>query len=287
MIKVLTLFTFLFSFSSAACEFNVAETIYIYGESNSLKFDSKNCKASEVDLVINVLKDAEGSINTKQLRRITGIKNLTLKPHTIRVRSLEQVIHSRLSLSNDSKLVILDQNVPTDFFLFKNDQFLEASCSNCNQAGITNIKLSKTNGTDKQTVWMKAKLMKAVEALVSNHKANLDFNGIYPKTFSKKTVFTLTPNEVVTSNVNLTFYRLNKSIPKDHILKRNEITPVQLVKYGTPTKVIIDSPNLKMSTTAMPLSQGNFGDTIKLKNTKSNKIFLGKIIDKNTVKVEL
>lgn len=285
MTKILGLF--IFSFNCCACLIQASDFIYTYGQDKSIQIDSINCSKEELSLVKEVINESEGVLDSSILRRATGIEKLALSPDNLVIKNLEKIVHNRLNLPSNIKIETIDSNIPDGFFSFNNEQSLDITCTNCAKPGIQNLRLSKDSNGKKQTIWVKAKVLQATKAVLSKDRVMLDFTGINKTQFYEKTIYTTTPNNVVSSLKHIDFFRLNKTVSKNHILRTNDISAIELVKYGTPAKVILDNESLSMSTFANPLSAGKLGDTIKLKNLKSQKVIYGKITGKNEVKVEL
>ena len=70
-------------------------------------------------------------------------------------------------------------------------------------------------------------------------------------------------------------------------IKKDDFIQHNLVTAGRHTNVIFKSKGINLSLNALPLEYGKFGQDIRLRNPKSNKIIIGKVTDFNTVLVEL
>lgn len=278
--------TFL-TISSSACFITGTSTIILHNNGENFPLKSKGCSEKQISTFKNVLKESTGTLSSRHLKRIEGLSNISLNPSTIRVRKLEEIVQSRLNLSSSKKIEFIQQQFPSEFYSLENDEFLEVHCSNCSKSGVRNVKITKTNGIKRSVFWAKAKVLSSVKVFVAKNNIQLDFNGINNNDFEIKQIFVHNPNDVFSKDKKLPFFRLNKSITKGHVILSSDLTPIQLVRHGNPVKVSVRNSFLHMNLLATPLSSGKFGETIRLKNRKSKKIFFGKVIGLNKVKVEL
>jgi flagella basal body P-ring formation protein FlgA len=279
--------TTLFTLSANACLIQGADSLIVFGKEKRVSFDAQNCTNQQIQALTDVVKESTGTLSNRYLKNIPELANITLKPANIRIRSLEEIIQNRLTLSDEKKIELIQQQFSPEFYKLESDEFIEAYCSDCNGEGLKNLKLVKTDGTKRETVWVKAKILTAVKTFVSKQNVQLNFQAVNTNVFDYKTIYVSNPSEVFTNKNLFQFYRLNKSITKGHIVKTSDLTPVQLVRYGNPVKVTVKNKSLRMNLMANPLASGKLGDVIRLKNRKSKKIFFGKVIGINKVKVEL
>jgi len=281
------LFLTLFSLTTQACLINGANSLIVFGKEKRITFDSKDCSTQQIQSISEFVKESSGTISNSYMKRIPELKTITIKPESIRVRRLEDIVHNRLNLSNDQKVELIQQDFSSQFYKLNNDEFLEVYCEDCNNGKINNFKIVKSNGTTKETTWVKGKVLTAVKSFIAKKNINLTFQPLNKADFEFKTIYVASPERVFTTNHSLSFFRLNKTIRKGHTLESADLTPVPLVQYGTPVSVQLNKDNLNMKLMANPLATGKLGDTVRLKNRNSNKIFFGKVIGINKVKVEL
>lgn len=82
-------------------------------------------------------------------------------------------------------------------------------------------------------------------------------------------------------------YRLERSINTGQILTRNLIEIPPLVKRRDRVKIIAVVGRVRVSTAGVALESGTEGEHIKVRNIKSNREIMAKVIGKKTVKVIL
>lgn len=79
--------------------------------------------------------------------------------------------------------------------------------------------------------------------------------------------------------------RANKYIAVGKMFKMNEMSNPPVIKNNDPVSIIYSSGSINLKTLGTALNSGAVGDMVKVRNDSSGSILLGKIIDKNTVKV--
>lgn len=283
MITILSLI--ITSFSSFACLIEGPERLYSFNgvraEANYLK-----CSTLQKDKFNTVLADAQGTLNSKHYKRISGDSSIKLlKP--IHIVSLEQFIKSQVNLPSNIKLDIKTSQIAPDFTSLRENERLDIECDSCHLEGTSNIKLTKTIGNRHKVLWVSARTLFKTKVLVSTTNLPYSFDSIKDGHFQLTEKYISSPTQVFTDEKALRYHKLTKNISKGHILKYSDIIKKELVRYGKPVNVIISNAGLKMTTKAKPLENGFLGDDIRLKNMSTNKIFVGKVTNTNEVKVKL
>jgi len=281
------LLAILFSISANACIIKGASSLIVFGKDKKVSFDQKNCSEQEILSLSDFIRESEGTISNQYLKRIPELSKISITPNSIRIRNLEDIVHDRLNLKDDQKVELLQQEFSNQFYKLASDEFLEVYCSNCSSGKVNNFKIVKTNGTKRKTTWVKGKILTAVKTFIANKDIQLNFSSLNKSDFTYKTVYVSDSATAFSDMRTLLFHRLNKTIRRGHILKTSDLTPIQLVKYGTPVSVTVSKKSLRMKLMASPLDTGKLGDTVKLKNRNSKKIFYGTVTGINKVKVEL
>jgi flagella basal body P-ring formation protein FlgA len=70
-------------------------------------------------------------------------------------------------------------------------------------------------------------------------------------------------------------------------LSTQDVTAVTVVHRGDMVRIVVESPLLKVSAPGEALEAGKPGDTIRVKNTSSNREVRAQVIDKQTVRISL
>ena len=126
----------------------------------------------------------------------------------------------------------------------------------------------------------KIKVVKAYRN-ISFQQKNLD-----PKDFYFEEVLTMSPENVLTTLDNISFYKSNKTILQNSVVSNLDIQAINLVNYGTPASVTLKSDSISLQRTAMPVRSARFGESVELKGP-NNKNITGKVVDFNKVEIVL
>ena len=78
-----------------------------------------------------------------------------------------------------------------------------------------------------------------------------------------------------------------RSLAGNAPLSTQDVTAVTVVRRGDMVRIVLESPLIKVSTPGEALEAGKPGDTIRVKNTSSNREVRAQVIDKQTVRIPL
>jgi flagella basal body P-ring formation protein FlgA len=78
-----------------------------------------------------------------------------------------------------------------------------------------------------------------------------------------------------------------RSLAGNAPLSTQDVTTVPVVHRGDMVSIVLESPLIKVSTPGEALEAGKPGDTIRVKNTSSNREVRAQVIDKQTVRIPL
>jgi flagella basal body P-ring formation protein FlgA len=76
-----------------------------------------------------------------------------------------------------------------------------------------------------------------------------------------------------------------RTILPGRIIPEGSVRPAYVVESGKPVQVIYNDGGLTISATAVPLEPGAAGDTVRLRNTESGRIFSGIVMADGTIRV--
>lgn len=289
MIKT-TLLLFALSAPSIACSISGPKQI-ILSEKKSISeagLDLKECDSSKEQRILNFINDFKGTLTDRIVKLEIG-SGIQLSSN-IQITSLESFLNNKLSIPKDWKFINSSFTGQTSGFLKtdKND-VLNVQCSNCINPGKKNILIESYNPISGRTSrnWVSTELSVKSLALVASKNFNIDYQSLNPSEFELKEVYTTSPDKIFTQKDRLVFYKLNRPKAKGEVLIFQDISPVNLVKMGTPVNVVLIHNGIKISGNAIAGQSGKIGETIRLKNTKTNKTIVGKIINFNKVEVNL
>lgn len=299
--KNLFLMTTLFIFTplswsqdSAPCEVDLAEKIYHFGsetDSSLSLWNNTSCSDRFNEKLREFLLSSNGPVRSSQLERILsedGSTAFKLIPERIRIFNLKERMHQRFGLSKNQGLKNF-QLVDKGHLLLGQDEFLDFKCNDCRTTGEKSIEIHVSNSSNgkKKVRWLKADGIVRSKALVPKSSLRVNQKGLTPHDFQVTQVETQNPEDLFTEKEQLVFFRLNKPLDQGQALTHQDVAPINLVKVGTPVKIILNSKNLSLSYRASALRSGKLGENVKLRAQNSNKVITGKVIDFNKVEIKL
>lgn len=283
MIKTL-LFSFLLTSTigqaANACKVTFADKIYRIEESQ-VTFTQQACNRSQIEILNEILQTAKGNLNLQYSRELAQNQIELLSKETVFI-DLEDSIKTQFTIPKDWKINFHSRkaikSIPMDKFTS-----LEITCNECTKLGRKKIKLTYNDSIK----WYDIEVKKPVNAVVAANEINLSYKSINKNNVQTKTIYTTDEKSVFKNIDEIAFYKSNKVISPGEVIKKRDLSPINLVSFGVPVKVILNNNGIKLTGTATPLSIGKLEDFIKVKNTKTNKVYTAKVIGLNEVKVEL
>lgn len=291
----LTLFLsslFIFSNTSLACEVTGPKLIVFSKEKHlsnpSDSFEISKCNEKNEKALKRFLNDFEGTLNQRSIFAETGLKvRLNNQTQIIEINSL---LNERLKKEKEWRFTSGVFTGHTNGLLtVKETQSLNVSCNQCTHTGNKNIKVEIVDGLNSryQNHWVQAELAAKTTALFPKRSIPVNNQALTPGDFETKTIYHSRPEQFFTEAKQLVFYKVNKPKSNGEPIQFQDLTPVNLVKMGQPATVILKNNGLRLETIAIPSQSGKLGQQVRLKNTRTQKTIIGKVINFNKVEVEL
>lgn len=277
----LILLTFITGLSLASnCEVSMAQKNYRI-ENSEITYKSENCNRSQLEILNEILISARGNFYLNHSRDLkeNDINFLTKDAVII---NLDETIKTQFTIQDDWK-ISFKSRTPIKSITTDNLTTLELMCNDCNKLGHNKLKIS----LDGTTKWFDIVVQKPVKAVVAKNEIGLSFKSINTNNVEEKTIYTTDEKAVFKNLDEIAFYKSNKVISPGETINKRDISPINLVTFGVPVKVILNSNGIKLTGQALPMSTGKLQDFIKVKNVKTNKVFTAKVIGLNEVKVDL
>ena len=274
---------FLFSINSFACILTVRNNLF----SIHKKIDQKgliffDCLNKEENKIRSILKNSNGHLSERHLKRLSRIKKLKMHPKVILIQSLEELLLNKLNNNFEKKIEIIRPEFV--FRLFKNMTVaIKIEHLNYNQRGFATFRITAKD----KTHLIKTYVLKIQNVYMAKKDLEVSFKSIIPQSFKRKKKYIKQNKNYLEKEINLSHYKLNRRIMNGGIIKKTDISPVLLIKYGGLGQIIMRNKNLSMTIKATAMSSGTINQSIKFKNNKTRKVFTAKIIDKNKAVLEL
>lgn len=279
---------------SAPCEVELAEKIYHFGEDTDSSLQlwrSSSCSKDFNQKLRDFLLSSSGPVRSSQLEEILSQESSSpfqFAPQRVRIFNLKERMHQRFGLSQNQELKNF-RMVDKGHLLLEKGEFLDFKCANCRKTGEKSIEIhiSHSASGKNKVRWLKADGIVKTKALIPKTTLRVSHNGLAPKDFEVVEVDTQSPQDLFTEKDQLVFFRLNKPLSQGQALTHQDLAPINLVKVGSPVKIILNRKNLSLSYRASALRSAKLGESVKLRAQNSNKIITGKVIDFNKVEIEL
>ena len=247
-----------------------------------------NCKTSVKLKFVKAIQATTGLLSNSMLQKEFAI-NATILPEKIRIDILEEILLNNYELSNVWAFKKVHSVGQKPILLLSENESLSFECSQCTNPGKKSIKVfihDALRGT-KKIKWINSTLLTRTFALVANTDFNVNNKPLNLAQFKIKEVFSKHPESFFTNKKMMRFYKVNKVVRKNTPIKHSDLSPISLVKNGQAVTIELKNATLSLYGKAIPLKNAFFGETVQLRNLKSNKVIIGKVVDYNKVVVEL
>ncbi|MBF0297301.1 MAG: flagellar basal body P-ring formation protein FlgA [Oligoflexia bacterium] len=264
---------------------------------NSSIISESNCDKEIKNEIVKTIFLVKGKINQDILNDL--IKNpsllhhVELRPSTVQILNLNQylkdiifpattnIIFNNTKILSTKDYIVLDEDETLEILTPK-EELLKTNNININiNMAIIN---SKTNEIKKfwitTSIQTKTKVFRSIKNIMAFTSESLI------SYFIEDQIYTTNPEQYFQNKEVLNYYQLNKPLKEGSYLKQNDLVPIPLVKNGQLVNISYQSGELKLSMEAVARSQGYYGETIELTNSRSNKKIWGKVIGLNHVLME-
>ncbi len=295
MKKLISLTLFFITLSLLASEKCTVESAnkLILSESSRVRdlkelFTFQVCDQKQTDTFLKHVADYRGTLTSRQLSIQLDSNTIQIKKDLIIV-SMDEYLEGALKIK--APLVLKKSNIIGDkiksFSLNEFDD-IQILCDSCNDMGSHTYKVSiqKTDGSLKE-FWVKSETVTQLKVLAPLNSRRVDNKTLHARFFDWKTIYTSRPNDFFTDLRQISFFKLSRNLTKNMPLERNALTFVNLVKAGQLATVTMKHGGLSLKTKGIPTRHGKIGDTVSLRNIKTKKIIIGKVIGENLVEVKL
>jgi len=249
-----------------------------------------DCNTKTQERALKVLEGFNTNVSTKYLQSAfpNELANVTaLTPDEVSVVPVENLLSSNLNIPKDAifkNTTVLGKN--RLFSISSNSSFV-LKCHECTNGGTKEISLSTDINGERNTIWINTKLLLKTKALIATDNLNVTKSNLSKDDVVSQTIFTEHPEDYFNNAETISFYKLGRSIPANAPLISRELIPVAIVKPNIAARLKFKSSNLLLSGSAMPQKTGTIGETIPLRNMKTNKIIYGTVTGYNEVEILL
>lgn len=278
------------------CSIELFSKIYRLENNQSLNSDDiihkTNCDHLVISKISQLVSNSNGTVSADFLKRELAKDfkiSFEITPRKLSLLELNSTLRDQLT--NESNLYFMNSkslNGVKTLGLVEGEQ-IKASCESCNGFGEKNIKIDISNPLENssRTLWFSTRIMAKIKVLKAKRSLSFQQKHLESSDFYTDEILTSNPDNVLTSLVNIQFYKANRNILQDAVVSNLDLQPVNIINFGTPVNVTLKNQNINLQRTAMPSRSAVFGEVIELKNPNNNKIIAGKVVDYNKVVIEL
>jgi flagella basal body P-ring formation protein FlgA len=203
-----------------------------------------------------------------------------VKPDKIFMTSINNLIQSKIS--NQIYISAVKSNIQHENFGADSLSDIIVECKNCSNSNQTIVKLilnSTTSYFEADVRTMKTSLVLKEDILINQILSQ--------KSFVKKLVPVKHTETPFLKMSELPFYKATRHLKKGSVLLPQQIAKINLVTYGAEVTCVLKNQGMHLETKGLARASGKHADIINLINPKTKKMFTGKVIGNNKVKVEL
>lgn len=253
---------------------------------------NSSCDEALQNKIGSILTNTEGTLGIdflkNELKKEFPSFEITFSPNKISLLELSDVLKDQL-LANTNLFFMQTRSLNglATLGLSEGEQ-MRAVCDSCQSFGEKNVKIDIINPikNTNRALWFNSKIMAKVKVVKANRSISFQQKNLNQNDFYFDDVYTMTPDNSLSSLENIHFYKSNKTIMQNAVVSNLDLQAVNLVTYGTPVQVSLLNQNISLQKSAMPTRSARFGETIEIKGP-NNKTLAAKVVDYNKVVIEL
>lgn len=146
--------------------------------------------------------------------------------------------------------------------------------------------ISHKKNSTKRYVWVTAKVYMKINVLKSKTSLSPSNSSLTASNFFQDEILTMNPENYLTDISKIAFFRVNKNILPNSVIYNHDLQPINLINYGTPVNVILNTQHISLQKSMMPTRSAKLNETVELRGPQ-NKIISGKVIDFNKAVINL
>ncbi|MFZ4712798.1 MAG: flagellar basal body P-ring formation chaperone FlgA [Bacteriovoracaceae bacterium] len=254
---------------------------------------SSTCDAATLSAFVTTIMGAEGDLRAEHLVTLLEEQNINqeinLEPTKITINRLENIVKDRTSLNTGYELSGI-QFVGMEGAITLNEQDrIKIECSQCELLGDQNLKILVTNPVMNQakSFWARSQITRKIKVWKVRQDLTTMTEGNISNQLTLEEIAVTHPENYLNDTQDLKFYKLNKSLRRGDIVKQSDVSPIVLIKSGNRVRIKIENKALNLSSTGVANKSGSYGDSIELTNLNSKKKVVGRVVDYNTVVIDI
>lgn len=275
------------TYSATAFTCSVILHNHIYKISKNLDnriFKSTTCSEHTLSILKDFLSNVEGKLPANLIAAQTGLTQIDLSPDIANIYSLEELMNKEIILGSEKKISDLKSLTNANQLVSDLSLNFEVSCESCySKLGDVNIKLTSQG----KLFWLEANVKRKNTVWVAKQAIPTFNHQMTPTMFEKKIIFSEKESDNFAEMENIRFYQTNKTISPGDILTTNHLSPIRLVKAFSKVRLNVKGSQIELNTTVKAKNSGYLEEFIEVINPKTQKVFSAKIVDYNTVEIEL
>jgi flagella basal body P-ring formation protein FlgA len=278
------------SFEKNECHVDSYKYVYIVSDNiaGTDLYQMSSCSQKINNFITSVIQNTNGKLSGPHLNRLISRRfpntKVLLTPGVINIRSFTNLVKNQLKIEKDMELSNLKQLSGKKVLLYNEMPVFSASCDKCDTTGDKNIKVTLT---ENRIMWFTAKLLRKRTAYSIIKTIGPFTDNIPLALLSKSNIPVKDEENLFTDIKKLKFYKTNKTLRRGSLLKKSDLAPKTLVKPGKKVTVLIKKGPIELKSIGVSLGAGKIDDFVEVKNPKTKKKYLGKIIDENKVIMEI
>ena len=289
VIHFLFLITCVFSYECFACVIKAPNKIVITAPSHHASIKNvitfEKCSSDLENRFVKNILDYSGVLQPRAVKLAYD----AFIEHEIAIYTLEDYLSKNLK-PGESLYIKEAKVVGQARSIFSLNEFDDISidCNDCKNIGTHSAKIVHTNSKGQATsFWTSFKVQKKIDVLTARSSQSVDHKELQPHLFTWQTIYTEKPEAYFVEKNQLQYYKANQKLREGDALLKTHLTPVNLIKMGDMANIEMKLGNITLKGKGMATRSGKIGDVISLKNLRTQKVIMGKVIGKNTIEAQL
>ena len=274
------------------CEISLPDKLILFHSKYlAPTFKTENCDPSILNNLNELISKLEGRTNNffieESFQNQFG-ESIKIQPYLVHILHLESLVRTELNLKSQFEITPHNENYLNQINPMSSTDEIKITCPNCEfkEKDTLYLELHRSQGPP-----LKLSFNIFYKKVVRGFKVSMPipaFSEIsHFNTLEEHFTSEIPHTQLITDLAQLRFYKTNKNLKIGDLLKTSDLTPINLVRAGVKTEIILENSLVRIKTSGLSKSNGHIGQFVEVYHPEKNKKYFGKVIELNKVLVEL
>lgn len=250
-------------------------------------FLKNSCTKKVTQKILNLFVKSNGTLTQRYINEVIKDHAPRMLNDKVELIQLDTILREQVLLPRNYIITNIKSITKKSIFGIHDNDSISIECQNCKETGNKSffLKISDKSKTKNTAYMLTAKIKQKIWAMFPKRAINQIGKNLSKNLFYKREIYTIRPQEILSIENGINFFKSTKPLTPDRPLSRYDILPRVLIRSGDSVSVSLKDGDILLQTTATALSNGIINQSIRLKIKK--KYINGIVIGINKAEVQL